>query len=106
MFEMGAKFDDTWQSDNKNQAKKKRTPAESQSPERHRLWIQREKRRGKWVTLCGPFSLAADNGKTLLKALKKELGAGGTWKETTLEIQGDKGEALKSALKRRGFRFR
>jgi len=105
MFELGAKFDDGWQSDNQKRAAGKRSP-EPLSPERHRLWINREKRRGRWVTLCGPFSLSSDERKTLLKELKKELGSGGTWKGEVLEIQGDRNDALKAALEKRGFRFR
>ncbi len=104
MFEMGAKFEDGWQSDNK---KKKSPGTESASlpPERHRLRIRWEKRRGRWVTLCGPFSLEKKERKMLLGELKKELGAGGTWKEETLELQGDREEELKRALWKRGYLF-
>ena len=104
MFEMGAKFEEGWKSNNK---KKKSPSAESASlpPERHRLRIRREKRRGRWVTLCGPFSLEKKERKALLGELKKELGAGGTWKEEILEIQGDREEELKKALRKRGYLF-
>ena len=105
MFDIGAKFDDDWQSDNKKRTRQP-TSSESLPPERHRLRINRERRRGKWVTLCGPFSLNSAQCKALLKAIKKELGTGGTWKEEVLEIQGDRSDALKKALKSRDFRFR
>ncbi len=105
MFEMGAKFESAWESENK-----KRKPAQSSGeilpPEKHHLRFSREKRRGKVVTLCGPFSLDKKEGKNLLAALKKELGTGGTFRGENLELQGECADALRKALGKRGFRFR
>jgi len=105
MFEIGAKFDDDWQSDNRKRSEKPNDGVEM-PPESHRLWINREKRRGKWVTLCGPFALSSDERKALLKTIKKELGTGGTWKKEMLVVQGDRPNALKAVLERHKFRFR
>jgi translation initiation factor 1 len=105
MFEMGAKIGSGWTSDNKKKAK----PDPSQKvlpPERHSLKIYREKRRGRWVTLCGPFSLSKEETRRLLSSLRKELGCGGTFKKEMLELQGDRERALRTALKDRGFLFK
>ncbi len=104
LFEMGAKFEDAWSADNKK-PKKKESSGETRVPEKHRLWFRREKRRGKWVTIAGPFALPAQEIRALLKRLKKRLGTGGTLKENTLEFQGDIVERLKEALQAEGFRF-
>ncbi|WP_456457646.1 translation initiation factor [Nitratifractor sp.] len=105
LFEMGAKFDEGWHSDNKK-AKKKESSGETRAPEKHRLWFRREKRRGKWVTIAGPFALSAQEIAALLKRLKSRLGTGGTIREDTLEFQGDIVERLKEALKSEGYTFR
>jgi translation initiation factor 1 len=105
MFEIGAKFDDGWESDNRRRSEK---PGDGTiiPPERHRLWINRERRRGKRVTLCGPFTLSSDERKALLKMIKKELGTGGAWKKEVLVVQGDRPDALKALLERHKFRFK
>ena len=105
MFEIGAKFVSGWESDNK---KEKSAPASDRvlPPERHRLRIYREKRRGKTVTLCGPFALDKEAAKKLLSELKKALGTGGTFRSGELELQGECSDALRNALKKRGFGFR
>jgi translation initiation factor 1 len=105
-FGIGAKFDDGWSSDNR-EGKRKTDPAgETLPPEKHRLHLSREKRRGKWVSGAGPFHRKSKELRELLKSLKKELGCGGTLREDRLELQGDIGSALRDALERRGYRFR
>lgn len=106
LFEMGAKFDKGWQADNKRSEKEKSSAGELLAPEKHRLWFRREKRRGKWVTVTGPFALGKEEGRSLLKRLKKRLGTGGTAKDNTLEFQGDIVERLREAMKAEGFRLR
>jgi len=107
MFEMGAKFDEGWKSDNKKEKKlAAQTPGKTLPPECHRLRFCREKRRGKVVTVCKPFALEKGEIKKLLTALKKELGTGGTVRGDTLEFQGDCADSLRRALSRRGFGFR
>ncbi|ADV47217.1 translation initiation factor [Nitratifractor salsuginis] len=102
MFEIGAKIDAGWSSDNK-QKKKSKSSEDALPPEKHTLKIRLEKRRGKWVTLCSPFRLPREEKSRLLSSLKKELGCGGTFKEETLELQGKRSEELRQALKQRGF---
>lgn len=105
MFEMGADFDDGWQSDNKGKEKAAGSK-EIKAPEKHQLHFAKEKRRGKVVTIVKPFYLSESELKKLLKQLKSKLGTGGTHKENTLEFQGELQEKLKTALEALGFRFK
>ena len=106
MFEIGEKFDDGWSSYNRTANKKTTGTGKPLPPGKHLLTLSREKRRGKWVTGTGPFHLRKEELQALLKALKRELGCGGTLREDRLELQGDIGTALRDALERRGYRFR
>ncbi len=101
---MGAKFEDGWSSDNK--AKSKNTKQETKEPAKHQLYIAKEKRRGKVVTVIKPFYLEPNEFKKLLKELKSRLGSGGTIKENTLELQGEVATKAKELLENRGFRFK
>jgi translation initiation factor 1 len=106
MFEIGAKFDEGWSSDNRDGKRGEEPSGKRLPPERHRLSLSREKRRGKWITGAGPFHLQKEELRALLKTLKKELGCGGTLREDRLELQGDIGRTLRDALERRGYRFK
>ncbi len=105
MFEIGAKFEDGWISDNK---KKGITPKlqNTLSPAKHQLKLRKEKRRGKIVTICGSFSLDSKQSKELLSSLKKDLGVGGTIRGDEMEFQGECGDKLKLLLQKRGFHFK
>ncbi len=105
LFEMGAKFDDNWSSDNKQKASKKNS-LEIKEPSKHRLYFAKEKRRGKVVTIIKPFFLKDKELKALLKTLKAKLGSGGTIKENSIELQGEIKEKAKSILEKEGFRFK
>jgi len=105
LFEMGAKFDDNWHSDNK-QKPKKQTTTETKAPNKHSLTIAKEKRRGKTVTIIKEFFIQKNELKSLLKNLKKSLGCGGTVKENTLEFQGDIADRIREELVKREFRFK
>lgn len=80
----------------------------------HDLRVRRETsgRGGKQVTVAAPLFLAEADAKQLLKQLKQSTGSGGTLREIeaggeaafALELQGDKVDALLSALAVRGFR--
>jgi len=105
LFEMGAKFEEGWSSDNKEKPSKK-TSAEIRPPEKHQLHFAKEKRRGKVVTIVKPFYLDQSGIQTLLKALKKKLGTGGTVKDESLEFQGDIPELLRNHLEALGYRFK
>ncbi|WP_456452141.1 translation initiation factor [Hydrogenimonas sp.] len=97
-------FGDGWEADNKE--KPESGPKETLPPPQHCLVMQREKRRGKPVTLAGEFFLSKEEEKALLGRVKKMLGCGGTLKEGWLEVQGDKAVALRHTLEAEGFRFK
>lgn len=97
---IGASFDDGWQ---QVEEVGETETAEILEPSKHRLVFKKEKRRGKPVTLCGPFSLKKDDVNALLKRLKKKLGCGGTSKEAWLEFQGDIEPKLRQLLSGEGF---
>ena len=105
LFEMGANFEDSWVSDNKEKAPKK-TSTKIKVPQQHRLHFAKEKRRGKVVTIVRPFYLEKSTLQTLLKTLKKRLGTGGTIKENSLEFQGDIPKQLRILLEEMGYRFK
>ena len=105
LFEMGAKFDDGWSSDNKDKPTKKKS-TEIKAPEKHQLHFAKEKRRGKVVTIVKPFYLSDSDLKALLKIIKKKLGTGGTIKEKSLEFQGEVQESLRTQLESLGYRFK
>lgn len=75
-------------------------------PTEHRLVFQKEKRKGKTVTLVGPFSLSEDNAQSTLSKLKKSLACGGAYKESWMEFQGDIAPKVREQLEKLGFRFK
>jgi len=105
LFEMGADLGDGWESDNKKKPQKE-DDTQAQPPEKHRLYLAKEKRRGKTVTIVKPFYLAKSDLQALLKQLKKRLGTGGTAKEDALEFQGDIAAQVRTALEEMQYRFR
>jgi len=103
-LQIGMDFDDNdW---NVVTPKRKSVIAEVCEPSKHQLHFQKEKRRGKIVTLVGPFSLEKETLKTLLKTLKKKLGCGGTVSEDFLEFQGDIQVKLRENLEKLEYRFK
>ncbi len=60
------------------------------------------KRYGKIVTVVTGFSDGVDVKKTA-KALKNELACGGTYKDNTIELQGDHRKRIKEMLVKLGF---
>ncbi|QOR61785.1 translation initiation factor [Sulfurovum sp. ST-21] len=105
LFEMGADIGDGWSSDNKEKTVTKKK-VEIKPPQKHQLYLAKEKRRGKIVTIVKPFHLARQELKALLKTLKKKLGTGGTLKEESLEFQGDIPDKLRTTLEEMHYRFR
>lgn len=63
-------------------------------------------RKGKGVIVISGLGLAADELKTLASQLKKNCGSGGSVVGETIEIQGDKRDAIKSALEKQGFKVK
>lgn len=75
-------------------------------PSAHRLVFQKEKRKGKPVTLVGPFSLDDTDARKILSQLKKSLACGGACKEGWMEFQGDISPQVREQLEKLGFRFK
>ena len=65
--------------------------------------LDRKGRGGKCVTVIEGLRIPQKEREALLKQLKSKLGAGGTVKETCLEIQGDHCDALIAALEKLGY---
>lgn len=81
-------------------------PTELLAPAKHQLVFKREKRRGKTVTLVGPFALDKEEADALLKRLKKKLGSGGSYKSPWMEFQGECSDKLRALLGEESFRFK
>ncbi|HLD24101.1 MAG TPA: translation initiation factor [Sulfuricurvum sp.] len=75
-------------------------------PSAHRLVFQKEKRKGKVVTLVGPFSLSEDDVQKTLSSLKKSLACGGAYKEGWMEFQGDIAPKVREQLEKLSFKFK
>jgi translation initiation factor 1 len=99
-LQIGADFDEGWQQIDDVQSVERKTLL---APEAHRLVFKKEKRRGKPVTLVGPFALDQSDASALLKQWKKKLGCGGTLKDEWMEFQGDLAASLRPLLAQDGF---
>lgn len=75
-------------------------------PSKHSLVFQKEKRKGKPVTLVGPFSITEKEAQTLLSLLKKKLACGGAYKEGWMEFQGDIAPKIRDWIEKEGFCFK
>lgn len=103
-LQIGMDFDESdW---NVVTEKRKSVAAETLEPSKHQLVFHKEKRRGKVVTLVGPFALESEVAKTLMKTLKKKLGCGGTISEDFFEFQGDIQAKLRELLEAMEYRFK
>lgn len=100
---IGASWEDEW---NEVNGKKVLSKKEILFPEKHFLVFKFEKRKGKPVTLIGPFHIKKDSASDLLKKIKKSLGAGGSYKEDFMEFQGNCKERLRELFTKEGFRFK
>ncbi len=94
--------DKAWSSDTKKKIKE--ILKEKKKPNEHSIVFKMEKRRGKPVSIMGPFFLAQDEMKDLCKKIKKRLGSGGTCKDEWMEFQGECRDKLKELIKKEGFR--
>jgi translation initiation factor 1 len=63
-------------------------------------------RKGKGVTTISGLGLTHDQLKQLASKLKKSCGAGGTVVGETIEIQGDKKDAVKQLLEKEGYKVK
>jgi translation initiation factor 1 len=68
--------------------------------------IDRKKRNGKAVTVASGFELTPDSLGALARRLKQRCGAGGTTRESEIEVQGEHRDAVADELARSGFRVR
>jgi translation initiation factor 1 len=70
--------------------------------------IRREKkgRGGKEVTVISGLGLDTDALKKLAKQLKTTCGTGGSVKDTTIELQGDKTAQAQAALEKQGYKVK
>ncbi|MDA0745001.1 MAG: translation initiation factor [bacterium] len=79
----------------------------SRAPEDQRIRISLEKRKkGKVVTLLGNLVLTKGDMKDLAKALRGACGTGGTFHDTTIELQGDCRERAREWLVEDGWGVR
>jgi len=99
---IGADFDDEW-----SLIKEEKTPKPTlKKPNEHTLVFQKQKRKGKTVTLVGEFFIEKKEAQKLLKKLKASLASGGSYKEGWMELQGEVKESLKELLQKEGYRFK
>ena len=101
-LDMGSMWDEGWSLENETKPK----AVIIEEPSKHALVLQKEKRKGKMVTLVGPFCLSDDEAQKTLSVLKKRLACGGAYKEGWMEFQGDIGPKLREALESLSFRFK
>jgi translation initiation factor 1 len=94
--------DKSWSSDTKKSIKE--ILKEKKEPNEHSIVFKMEKRRGKPVSIIGPFFIAQTKMKELCKKIKKRLGSGGTCKDEWMEFQGECRDKLKELIKKEGFR--
>lgn len=102
ILDLGASWGEGWSMEEEKSA----TTLTLLEPSAHRLVFQKEKRRGKAVTLVGPFSLSEDDAQKTLSSLKKSLACGGAYKEGWMEFQGDITPKVRVNLERLGFAFK
>ncbi len=101
-LDLGASWSEGWSMEEENTVK----ALTILDPSAHRLVFQKEKRRGKAVTLVGPFNLSEEDAQKVLSILKKSLACGGTYKERWMEFQGDIAPKVREHLEKLTFKFK
>ncbi len=96
--------DKAWSSDTKQKIKE--ILKEIKDPNQHSLVFKIEKRRGKPVSIMGPFFIPQKQMKEICKKLKKRLGSGGACKDEWMEFQGECRDRLKELIIQEGFRVK
>jgi translation initiation factor 1 len=71
-----------------------------------RIWLEKNKRGGKTVSVIKDLPHNPKYFQKLAKDLKKTCGSGGVFKDDTIEIQGDCREKMKSYLEKLGFKVK
>ncbi len=69
-----------------------------------RVRLDRKGRGGKSVTVIDGLQMTQKDRDSLLKQLKASLGTGGTLRDGSLEIQGDRCNAIIATLKKLGYK--
>lgn len=79
----------------------------------HELFIQKEpmickyeKRKGKATTIIEGYEGSDEDFKVLAKELKTKLSVGGTFKDSSIIIQGDYRDKIMNLLKEKGFKVK
>ncbi len=87
--------------------------SETTADEQDGLWLQDdpllckyEKRHGKPTTIIAGYTGAKSDFKQLAKALKSQLGVGGSVKNEEIIIQGDYRQKIMELLEERGFKVK
>lgn len=101
-LDLGSSWNDGWNLENESKPK----IIIIEEPSKHALVLQKEKRRGKVVSLVGPFCLSDEAAQKTLTTLKKRLACGGAYKEGWMEFQGDIGPKVREVLEALSFRFK
>lgn len=68
-----------------------------------RVSLDTKGRKGKGMTIVAGVPLGSADALLLAKELKQKCGAGGTFKDGLIEIQGDKRDIIVEELTKRGF---
>ena len=71
-----------------------------------RIQRQTSGRKGSAVCVISGLDITDDELKKLAAEMKKRCGCGGSVKNGTIEIQGDKRDTLKSLLEQKGFQVK
>ena len=109
---IGIKRDDEptilWSSDPNFKKGDKKKEQVNIEPTQMELFIRPEKkgRGGKTVCVIYNFPEGHDYFKKLTKKLKRICGSGGTFKNDSIEVQGDHREAIKLFLESLGFKVK
>ncbi|MDA3882272.1 MAG: translation initiation factor [Bacteroidales bacterium] len=79
---------------------------ESIPPEQQTVYISldRKQRKGKSATLIEGFIGTDNDLQELAQTLKKKCGVGGSTKDRTIIIQGDKRDMIENHLKKKGYK--
>jgi len=77
----------------------------------HELYVQKEpmickyeKRKGKVTTIIEGYEGSDEDFKILAKEIKIKLGVGGSFKDSSIIIQGDYRDKIMAILKEKGFK--
>lgn len=68
-----------------------------------KITLDKKGRRGKTVTVITNIQHNPQVIENLAKELKKLCGAGGTWYQKTIEVQGDHTKKIRDYLTKKGF---